>query len=282
MIARLRLALVWLLALSGAPALAWGPQGHAIVAEIALANVRPQTAQAVARLLRAAPGLPTPQCPIASLDDAANWPDCLRGDPGRWHATFAWHYQDEPICGRFDPAANCPGGACVTAQITRMRARLADRRLPPVQRLMALAFLAHFLGDLHQPLHVADHDDRGGNAIFMAGMVDHDRPVSLHWFWDTVLVRRALDHAPSLVRRYPAAERARLAGGDVTQWARESYELARRVAYPRAFHGDACRMRAPREVTESEADIRAELPVVRQRLVQAGLRLALVLDEALD
>lgn len=262
---------------------AWDAVGHRAVAEIALANVRPQTAAHIRALLKAQGQLHTPGCPIASLDDAANWPDCLRGDPGHWKFTYAWHYQDEPVCGRFDIWADCPGGACVSAQIVRMRRILADRHLGDAQRLVALAFLTHFVGDIHQPLHVGDHGDRGGNEVTLrnppaALAGDGTRPVSLHWLWDSLpdWVQNA-----GLVRVYSPAERARIATGDVADWARESYDLGRGVAYTRAFHHDPCAGSTPPMVDITAADIRASLPVVRQRLIQAGLRLARVLDQAL-
>ena len=111
---------------AGRPALAWGTQGHRVIAEIAMANVAPRTASAIAALLRAEQGLTTPACRVTSLSDAAVWPDCLRGDAPRWHYIFAWHYQDGPVCAAaFDVHAHCPGGNCITAQIERDRRALA-------------------------------------------------------------------------------------------------------------------------------------------------------------
>ena len=268
------------------PALAWDAVGHRAVAEIALANVQPQTAARIRTLLRAQGQLHTPGCPVASLDDAANWPDCLRGDPDHWKFTFAWHYQDEPVCGQFDIKGFCPDGACVSAQIVRMRRILADRHQGDTQRLIALAFLTHFVGDIHQPLHVADHDDRGGNEVTLrnpppALAGDGTRPVSLHWLWDSLPDSLVSGGAHPLVRVYTPAERARIATGDVADWARESYDLGRKFTYTRAFHHDPCVGATPKVVDISAADIQASLPVVRQRLVQAGLRLTRVLDQAL-
>lgn len=268
------------------PALAWGEAGHRVIAEIALANISPRTSAAIRSLLRAEPGLGTPDCAVKSLSDAAVWPDCLRGDPERWGYTFAWHYQDGPVCAAsFDVAAHCPGGACVTAQIGRDRRILADRSRPAAERLAALAFLTHFVGDVHMPLHAADHDDHGGNLV-RASWPGHPDG-NLHGLWDTVMAERAIASAghlgagPALVRVYSAAERSRIATGDVADWARESWELARRFVYVQAFGHSACVGRAPEQVRISEAEIDAGAVVARQRLVQAGLRLARVLDEAL-
>lgn len=287
----------WLTCVSGAvfalaglggaqPALAWNAVGHRIIAEIAMANVAPRTDARIHALMQAQARVNTPGCLIGNMDDAANWPDCLRGDPGHWKFTYAWHYQDEPVCGGFDIQADCTGGACVSAQIVRMRRILADRHQGDAQRLIALAFLTHFIGDIHQPLHVGDHDDRGGNEVTLrhppaALAGDGSRPVSLHWLWDSLPDWVVNDSRHPVVRTYSPAERARIVTGDVVDWARESYGLARSQAYARAFHHDPCLGSTSRTVDVSDAEIAASLPVVRQRLVQAGLRLAHVLDVAL-
>ncbi len=267
-------------------ALAWDAVGHRAVAEIALANIQPRTAAQIRVLLKAQGHVQTPGCPITSLDDAANWPDCLRGDADHWQFTFAWHYQDEPVCGHFDIKADCPGDACVSAQIIRMRRILADKHQGDTQRLIALAFLTHFVGDIHQPLHVADHDDRGGNEVILrnppaslAG--DGTRPVSLHWLWDSLPDFLPADTAHPLVRVYSPAERARIATGDVADWARESYKTGQSFAYTRAFHQDPCAGPTPKMIALSDAYVQASLPIVRHRLEQAGLRLARLLDQAL-
>ena len=273
------------------PALAWGALGHRTIAGIAEANVTPRTRAAIAHLIEAAPQLDTPACPIHSIEDAATWPDCLRGDPAkRFEATFPWHYQDIPVCTAvFDPKAGCADGNCVTAKITEDERILADRSRPPVERMRALAFLVHFVGDIHQPLHAADDDDHGGNAEVVTNASPlptadnpHPRPTSLHWFWDDTLVERALAAPqPSLVHAYPAAQRARLGDGAPVDWARESWGLARRVVYPQALGANFCAKPVPANVTITDAASAPDLPIVRHRLTQAGLRLAHVLDTAL-
>ncbi len=280
------LALAFAGAFGGArPALAWGEQGHRLIAEIALANVSPRTAAAIAELLRAEQGLTTPACHVTSLADAAVWPDCLRGDPDRWHYTFAWHYQGGPVCAAaFDVHAFCPGGNCITAQIERDRAVLANRGLPAAQRLAAMAFLAHFVGDIHMPLHAADNNDRGGNDV-IASWPGHPEG-NLHQMWDTTMAETAIASAPgsgrgALVRAYAPAEKARLGGGGVAEWAQESWVLAKGFVYPQAFGGDVCQPHAAGPVQISQGQINAGAVVARKRLVQAGLRLARVLDEAL-
>lgn len=88
---------------------------------------------------------------------------------------------------------------------------------------------------------------------------------------------------PPLIRRYTAEERAVLDTGDVADWGRESWELARGLVYAKAFGRDPCDgSEAPKEVVWSDEDIEASLPTLRQRISQAGLRLARLLDGALS
>lgn len=261
-------------------ALAWGEYGHRTTAEIALANIRPETRAGIARLMRAAPLLGTPDCALESLPDASYWPDCLRGDAWRWAYTFAWHYQTEPITEEYSDRKNCGGGSCVSAQITRNARLLADESLPDPIRLQALAFFVHFAGDIHMPLHSGDLGDRGGNDR----TVDYGIApgLNLHWIWDGPLAERAISAArPSLVRRYGAAERAELGGGDAAEWGRESWQLSRDFVYPNAFDCNPC-TEVPDETVLTQEDIVAAIPVAERRITQAGLRIAEMLDRAFE
>ena len=275
---RLAAALLALLALPG-PAQAWGYFGHATTARIALANVKPETRAAITRLLRHEREIGTPDCPLRSLANAATWPDCLRGQSWRWGYTFAWHYQTEPIADPYDARKNCSGGNCVSAQIERNYRILADERLPENVRLEAMAFMVHFVGDIHMPLHSGDNDDRGGNAVETSYGIVPD--LNLHSIWDSALAERAITTAdPPLVRRYGASERAALAGGAPADWGRESWELARGFVYANALGRDLAAGEKPEEAALTQAAIVAALPVAERRIVQAGLRMADLLDRA--
>ncbi len=264
------------------PAAAWGGYGHETTGRIALANVTPDTRAKIARLLRYERELGTPECPLATLEDATVWPDCVRRTGWRWGYTNAWHYRTTPICEAYDPRANCSGGNCVTAQITRNQRLLADESLPPAIRLEALAFMVHFVGDIHMPLHSGDKDDRGGNDRIAAyGIVPG---LNLHRIWDGQLAERAITSPPQpMVRRYTAAERAQWGGGEPADWGRESWQAARDVVYASAFDRDPCDEalgELPDETVLSQEDIELGIPVAQLRIKQAGLRMARLLDEA--
>lgn len=275
------LLLAVLAALAASPALAWGAYGHRTVAAIAMANVQPATRARIAALLHHGRELDTPACAMATIEDAAVWPDCIKSEGWRWSFAGSWHYQDQPVCGDFDLKRNCAGGACVTAQITRNARLLADRKLAPVLRLEALAFLVHFVGDVHQPLHVGENEDQGGNKI----KADYGiaTGLNLHWIWDGPEAERAISSAsPPLVRRYTAEEKAALATGTVEDWARESWQVSRDFLYPAAFGRLPCGEPENERIVWSQSAIEKAIPVVDERIERAGLRLARMLDQALD
>jgi hypothetical protein len=271
-------------ALVPAPVLAWGGFGHRTTGEVALANVRPETRAAIERLLKYEKQLGTPECPLRTLEDATVWPDCVRRTRWRWGYTAAWHYRTTPICEEYRPFANCSGGNCVTAQIERNQRLLADESLPAPIRLEALAFMVHFVGDIHMPLHSGDKDDRGGNArVTDYGIVPD---LNLHWIWDGALAERAITSAQDgtdggpIVRRYSAEERAEYAGGEPADWGRESWQTARDFIYPTAFDRPPCDGDLPDETALTQEDIVRAIPIAQRRIRQAGLRMADMLDAA--
>lgn len=279
----MRAAIAALLALMvpiPAPAQAWGFYAHRKTATIAEANVSPEVRAKIRRLLHSEQALGTPDCPLKSLEDAAVWADCVRGEGWRWGFTAAWHYRTAPICQAFNPRANCSGGNCVTAQITRAHRMLADESLPAAIRLEALAFMVHFAGDVHMPLHSGDNEDRGGNDREAAYGIKPG--YNLHSIWDGPLAERAIsDPADPVVRRYSPAERADLTGGTPDDWGRESWEIARSFVYPTAFDtDDVCAAPLPMETALSQEDIVRGVPIAKRRVQQAGLRIADLLESA--
>lgn len=277
---RIIAALAMLLALVPAPASAWGFYAHRKTAEVAEANVSPPVRAKIAALLAREKDLGTPECPLTTLQDAAVWADCIRGEGWRWGYTAAWHYRTAPVCEAFNPRANCAGGNCVTAQIIRAHRVLADERLPAAVRLEALAFMVHFAGDVHMPLHSGDNEDRGGNDR----ETDYGiKPgLNLHSIWDGPLAERAIsDPADPVARRYSPAERAEIGGGTPDDWGRESWEIARSFIYPTAFDTDnVCAAPLPEKTALTQDDIARGVPIARRRVQQAGLRIADLLESA--
>lgn len=284
--------------LAAGPALAWGGYAHALTARIAQAQLTPSARAQIRQLLRAEPQVNTPGCALASLEDAAVWPDCVRSLAGdRFGVTASWHYQNISVCAAFDINANCPNGDCVTVQIARQMAVLADRRGSDAQRLQALAFVVHLVGDMHMPLHIGDKADRGGNDVRAAyGYKSPDR-MNLHRAWDSDLAERALTEPPAIgPASITAAQRRAYTAGAigtpqqlaeiVAGWAREGWEISRSIAYPALpDYPDTCPiLGAPRTKARAiitPAYITAATPALRMQVSRAGSRIALLINQAL-
>jgi hypothetical protein len=245
-------------------AFAWGSEGHRIVAEIAEQYLEPATAKQVRELLAIENE--------TTLADVSNWADQIRGQRRN---TAPWHFVDIPIgAAGYDAERDCPRGACVVAKIDEFTEQLRDRNLQPRERLEALKFLVHFVGDVHQPLHAADNDDRGGNEVRVEF---RGHRTNLHAVWDTAILAPTVRgderaYAVELARRIRRADLARWGGGTAVDWANDSHAIAGRVIY-----GEL-----PNEPGALQATYeRRALPVVNEQLEKAGVRLASILNTIL-
>ena len=271
------------LCLIATPAFSYWEYGHQTVAGIAWQQMRPETRRAVSRLLAQGKLLDTPTCPVATIEQASVWADCIKPLGERFTYAYSWHYQNVDICKPFDLKGPCKDGNCLSAQIERNARLLADTQVPQRERLMALAFLVHFVGDLHQPMHAGDHNDLGGNKVPVNYGLIGGR-TNLHGIWDGWLAERALTTPPSsvaaLLASIPASQRDSMGSGSVEDWSREFWGKARDLAY-KTLIADPCGPAPTERPTLSEAQVQALIPAVRENVVEGGIRLARLLDDAL-
>ncbi|MCX7313796.1 MAG: endonuclease, partial [Alphaproteobacteria bacterium] len=169
---------------------------------------------------------------------------------------------------------DCAEANCIVASIDRFTKVLGDRSSPATQRLEALKFVVHFVGDLHQPFHVADNHDRGGNeiAVTFAG-----RKTNLHAVWDTALLAPAIRgderaYALSLARSITAADAEAWKSGSTVDWANDTHAFAVRTVYGALPHARG--ILPPGYAAEA-------LPLANRQLQKAGVRLAAILNAAL-
>jgi hypothetical protein len=254
--------------------------------------------------------------PDDAIADTSTWADDYRDVDA---TTAGWHFIDVPrgvTLSRSNARMYCPSGNCATEAITTQFRALITASDPAVKG-NALRFLLHFVGDLHQPLHVTSNGDRGGNCVPVTYYdrvpqqgANGDFSPNLHSVWDTstiltLMATRGLADARALAG-YIVAQRplpAAVAPSEptrtvVTKWARESHALAERVVYPRlpvslrvepasAARLTSCtgnrdivhRMLAKHEVIDAAYE-RASIPVIVDQLRLAGIRLAMVLKAA--
>ena len=261
------------------PAQAYWEYGHETVAAIAYRNVTPGVRAAIDRMLARSALMETPTCPAHTIEQASVWADCVKTLGPRFSYAYSWHYQNVNICRPFDLKAPCKDGNCVSAQIDRDVKLLKDAGVPLREKIFALVFLVHFVGDLHQPLHAGDMDDLGGNRMKTDYGIYHTDRLNLHTVWDGLLAERAISTPPLLVRLYTPAERLPIQGGTVEDWSRESWSVAH-DAYAVAMGRDPC-VAGPPGGRMDEARIQQMIAPARLQVVRGGLRLARLLDEAL-
>ena len=265
------------------PTGAYWEYGHETVARIALDSVRSDTRAKIKALLAQGRLLDTPDCPVTTIEQASVWADCIKPMGDRFTYAYSWHYQNVDICKPFDLKAACKDGHCVSAQIERQARLLADTKVPTRERLMALAFLTHFMGDLAQPMHAGDRGDLGGNRVAANYGLVGGR-TNLHSIWDGFLAERAISTPPGgpsgLLANLSVDQRIRIAAGTVTDWSRESWEASRSLAYT-SLLGDPCGEKSAVRPTLTEADVQALIPEVRRQILAGGIRLGQLLDDAL-
>jgi hypothetical protein len=267
---RLAILILSCLLVIGEPARiwAWGKEGHIIIAAIAQQHLTPQAQQGVQRLLGSA----------HIYDDAiVNWADHVR--PIR-PETAPWHFIDIPISkNALDMNRDCANHDCVIDKIEDFRQVVVDPTASRSERVEALKFVVHFVGDVHQPLHCENNNDRGGNEI-RVHYAGPNREQNLHAVWDTSIIRDAMgDNSPT---EYAAAlddsiTQAQieqwLTKSDPADWANDSHKIAQTV-YGELSIPSSGTLSLPNDYGTAHKN------TVDLQLAQAGIRLAKLLNDA--
>jgi hypothetical protein len=270
-----RLIFVSLALFVASVAQAWGPEGHRVTGYVAGRLLSLQTRQHLAEL------------GIYDLAATAVYMDEKRQElEAQFPHSSRWHYDNRSVCEPHpEPREFCRKGECATYQIERWRAVLQNSQSSRADKRDAVRFLVHMIGDLHQPLHMANDDDRGGNDLYV-WLPREREPRRLHEVWDTRLVtlaraRRAESNwSKELLDRYtreiPAWQR-----GTVEDWARESHQLAVDVVYAN-LPGVTCHGRSTDHVELTREYVDQGKDIVPTQLTKAGVRIAMVLNAALE
>jgi hypothetical protein len=277
----------------------WDAAGHRTVAAIAWEHMTPRArARAVALLLHG-PALAN----LASLRpadgseaardhalflNAATWADLVRNRNQAWHvySHATWHYADfywDVENGQPHDIPNAgPDSLNAAERIVALGATLADSGAADTTRAVALAWVLHLVGDIHQPLHASSRvtpaeplprGDEGGNTFHL------DDNHNLHAYWDRILDETiapepgedSIAYASRVARQIDRVAGTAAAETDALGWAHEGLRLAQTVAYSGVNRGSA----------PSAAYQAAALQVAQGRIAQAGYRLAALLNAAL-
>lgn len=265
------------------PAAAWHDDGHRIVGEIAERRLSKQARARVRELLADMPEYDT-------LATAAVWADAKAKFDPNFDFAFASHYVnvDRSLTPRELLALCLQKSGCVAVGVSYYAEILRSTRASRAQRAEALRFLAHFVGDAHQPLHAAHSDDRGGNDIDNLKLLEYTpgaERTNLHAVWDggivTITMTRAgwdwQRYADALDQQITPEQLARWGRGSVYDWIEESRLLAAGDGY---LHADG-RTPIRKGDTLGEDYYARNKDVVELRLQMGGIRLAAVLEEIL-
>jgi hypothetical protein len=296
----MRKTIVALCLLSPGQAWCWGDEGHQAVARIAAAHLTERARQAVANLLQQDPAFARPPGAAGSLAEAmaraAIWPDHMQGGKG---ATAPWHYIDIGLFeGPTHIAARCPGGNCIVAKMKEYLANLKQHRADGAwPESKELAFLMHFAGDIHQPLHCVSDADAGGNCVNVMGF---EQMRNLHAVWDITLVNKLIARdGPGMLAGMESLFHGKLRRwqdyGGIENIAAESFRLAKSQVYGKArprlpviprfieVQPRNCATEAPESLRSVKVDGprsygAKSLDVVRMQLYKGGVRLAAMLN----
>jgi hypothetical protein len=248
-------------------AAAWGKAGHKIVCMAAFRLAAPSTQAEIRRLMRL-------DTEFSSFEDSCSWPD----QPRQRSKEHIVHVPRTAM--RLD--SDCPlADACVVTAIGKDLAVLRSKSASDGDKLASLKFLAHWVGDVHQPLHAAFKDDHVGTGIPVVG----ECTGTMHAAWDTCLVTRtvgrdAAQAAAEIANSVTPALRRSWSASRPRDWANESFAIATKASTKYCTRRGGICERPPGGVVIDAAYLRENAAIVRERLARAGVRLAQLLDSA--
>lgn len=278
---------------------ALGQIGHQLVCQLSFELLSPSDQQKVQQLLSTLPKQQqnrinkyTHQASDTPINfaTACTWPDAIKKDP-QFSAFNAWHFLNVARDQLTLPANACQKN-CVSYAISYHSTQLQDGETTE-QRLQALMFLGHWLGDIHQPLHVSFASDLGGNKNQVTPAVG--RCKNLHWYWDECLLypldkpKDNFDYSAfkrnlyeSLKQKLANAPVQEWRNSSVTDWANESLNLVR-DAKLQYCHQQAkqCLSNQDHSITITCAYHQQFQAVLTQRILQAAVRLSDLLHQHL-
>lgn len=268
------------LAILSTNAFAWGPTGHRVVGAVAEKSLDPKVAIKVFEILGG-----------QSLSRASTWPDEIKSEPETYSYTYNWHYTDWKDEDHAHDETNSSGK--LLTSIKEQLSVLKDPQASKEKKAFALKFVVHLIGDLHMPLHVGNGLDQGGNKC---RVLFHNQQTNLHALWDEGMIeftKLSYSELAAYVSQGKTREQvAAWRSGDVVDWALESKNLRAKI-YPTDVAPSTTAM-SVKEYCRSDIKVPTEampklafeysykfVPVMEERLFQAGIRLAMVLNETL-
>jgi hypothetical protein len=234
---------------------AWGPTGHRTIGLIAEKHLSKKAKKNLAGILN-----------NETLAKISTYMDFIRSDNSYRHMS-AWHYCTIPDGETYEEAGT-PEEGDVIASIQRLVKELKTKTFTDKDEAFALKCLVHLIGDIHQPLHVGNGEDKGGNDVDVEFFWDKS---NLHRVWDSGIIDEQKYSYTEYVEWIDHPSEAQLsnwASIDVLDWAKESQE-----------YRNQCYETMPENKKLNYRYNFDNIDLVNQRLLQAGIRLANVLNE---
>lgn len=240
--------------------ISWGYTGHRVIGQIAENHLNPEARSAVKNLLG-----------DTSMADACTWADDARKD-SRFRETANWHFLNLPMglhFKEFKKFIDTTAKANIYSAYNQAKTTLTNPRSNRDDKIYALKFLMHFVGDMHQPMHISRAEDKGGNTI----QLNYDgKGTNLHSLWDTKMLEKKGMPFTELAAKYsdiPPALVKQWQKDEVLQWIWESYQISGQLY----LEVDTMKKRTIGTTYDQK-----HLPVLEKRIQQAGIRLAGVLN----
>lgn len=233
----------------------WGATGHRTVGQIADNYLKGKTKRKIAELLNG-----------ESLAMVSTFGDDIKSDK-RYNKFYTWHYVNMPFDVDYQDSEKNPSGDLVTG-IEKCKSVILDDKASKEDKVFYLKLLVHFIGDLHQPMHVGRKEDKGGNTVqvqwFGSG-------TNLHSVWDSKMIEHynmtyteLTDNANEISKEQVAF----LQQGTTVDWVNDTHEFAMEV-YATANKGDKLGYKY----------MYHNFGLVRSQLQKGGIRLAKVLND---
>lgn len=158
-----------------APAMAWGQNGHRVIGEIADARISGKSRAEIELILGE-----------EDIAEASTWPDEQRSNPAEFWQREAgpYHYVTVPE-GQTYAEAGAPEEGDALSALDGFTATLRDPGASREDKALALRFIIHIVGDVHQPLHAGNGEDRGGNDVRVQWF---GAETNLHSVWDSRMI----------------------------------------------------------------------------------------------
>jgi hypothetical protein len=236
----------------------WGFKGHQAVATIAENHLTPQAKAGVQELLG-----------TQKLSDISSWADEVLSEES-YKNTANWHYANLPLGLNYDQFSQAikSQAANIYTALAEARVVLTHPKSTKEQKIEALKFIVHFVGDAHQPMHISRGEDKGGNSI----QVQFDnKGTNLHSLWDSILLDQQGSTVMEMSQQFDRATPEQIKDwqkDQPLQWLFESYELSSKLY-------------AEVEKNNQLGDdyYQSHIGIVEQRIDKGGIRLAGVLND---